>query len=479
MPVNQPDQQSKPPTSKALELDAIPQQLDSEVSVATVPLVKATADVSPDDVEAMPQPLPKVNQSPPNAVDSRTSKGTAIVSRRDRKKDDNRAEGRADSARRSARTAIPAGPIDLEATPEIKTRDFAALLVEKPATKGTEVLTERKRSPAASKRSPREDINASSAMKASSSTDKKNRSRSAKSVNKVAFEEKPTTITASDKKPEKQTERKSSRKSSKQISDTPKKPRPRSIFDEAAFKKKQSEATVALLRLQESLQENLENTDSDLDTPRDTTRPAEKQQSKIPGSQAMPTQYHSSPSLAAIAMIAAATSSPRTRTRPGISGKSYSEYGQMSRGPVRVAGVVRSNTENDLPTVRSINSQGTGTTAPNPALARVDANDIIPPSPGEVSLSAFPLPAPQAATPDMEQSPPSYVKDVIPAPVRRGSQASRLSSASAFSIPFTMVPGRASSLPTNRLPVPASSTVTMNSIDSVIPPQKSVEMDGS
>lgn len=488
LPASELDQSTSHEDTKAPELDSVSQQSSTRVSAKIAPLVKVFADVSPDDTEEIPHPVNQASRTLPKRSDSqRLSREDDAAQRRDGKKREKTLDSSTDSMRRSVKIVVPAGPIVQEAVPGVKTRDFAIMSTEKPTVKRIEALTERKRIPGNPRRSSKEDVSSSSAMK-SSSSDKKHRSRPSRVANKTTLEENPIATAASGKKPERKTEKKSSRKSTKQTSNKSKKSRPVSLFDEEAFKRKQTEANAALLRLQQSLQENLDDTESGQETPRGTATPAERalspvtsiSKSRTPNSTTLPTQHHPSPSEAAIAMIEAATSSPKKHTRPIMNGKSYSEYKQSSQDHIKSSSLLRSNTGNDLPTVRSFNSLRTGATALNPMLAHIDRSNKPPPSPGEVSLSAFPLPMPRPISPEANEDPPIYIKDVAQVPVRQGSQASRVSSTSTstFSIPFTMVPGRGSSLPMHRFPVSGPSTTnTMDSINSIIPPSKPAGVD--
>lgn len=457
----------------------------NRISAKIAPLVKVFADISPEDA----------GKTQSTSVGSRPAPSKSASQRRLREV----SEGLPKEKGVHEMVTIPRAAIDASASiivssssidqnnlAGILTRDFAMLPVEKPTVKRIEALTERKRTP---RTNSKEDVMPTSVLKSSSSSGER-RSRSTKSSNKVAFDEQAPVSVTSSKKAGKRPEKSSSKKNGKKTSSSSKKPRPVSIFDEEAFQRKQSEATAALLRLQESLQENLDEDESGQVTPLAT--PASRALSPVtnhgnirtPDSQRPPI-YYPSPSQAAMAMIAAATSSPRNRGRADVSAKSAAEYNQGSRDMTGMMAGSRSTTgegalSRSTNPSRGPNSSRNGSVALNPMLAHIESNSKPPPSPGEVSLSAFPLPSSRAISPEMTHNPPSYVRDIAPAPVRRGSQGSRMSSASAFSIPVGMVPGRGSSLPVNRMVPPGPSTSTaMDSIASVIPPSKTNEVNAS
>lgn len=424
------------------------------------PLVKIFADVHPEESEATrPSASSKVQAG---LADSESRKGKEVKasSKKDGKRRERIAEKEA--IREAAKRKIPAGPLDQEPHPGVKSRDFAMMPAEKPTNNRVEALSEKKRSqPDLKKTAP----DPSSSSK-SSSSEKKSRGRPAKPSHKVSFGDNPVTAPDSVSQPkEKRSEKKerksssSGKKSAKDSSGT-RKSRRKSLFDEEAYKKKHAEANAALLRLQQSLQENFDQSPSGSEAP----MPVDTSASRTVSS-ANTVHPVISPSAAAIAMIAAATTPPPAQARRPLHAKASSDLGQKPQKPEPV---LRSNTDNSVPTV-------TKPSAPaNPMLARIDFSSKPPPSPGEVSLSSFPIPTPRAMSPESTKSPPAYVKDVG-MPVRTGSRASRMSSASTFSnqfsIPFTMVPSRIGSLPENRIGVPnPSNNARMTSIDSVIPP---------
>lgn len=433
----------------------------ARVSANIAPLVRVVADVKPEDSEATRssgsgRPRPTRTDS-----DHRKGKEIKVSSKKEGKRRETSAEAQ---IRRAAKSIVPAGPIDQEPLPGVKTRDFAMVPIDKPTNKRIEALVEKNRAQIESKKLSKEPSSSSK----SSSSEKKTRGRSARSTNKVAFNDNPVSSATLPQKPERKTEKKSSKKSAKSKSISTRKVRPVSLFDEAAFEKKHAEANAALLRLQQSLQQPVDTGHSV--TTRDTVIPGSRALSPVDsvvrGFSPVP---QASPAVAAIAMISAATSSPRNQARP-LHDKISSESGQKVRN-TNSAPVLQPKTEEQLPAVKN-----TLLIAKNPVLARIDSSNPPPPSPGEVSLSSFPIPTPRAMSPESTKSPPAYVKDVG-APVRRGSQASRVSSASAFSIPFTMVPDRIGSLPENRMGVPGPSTAPrIESIDSIIPPTRPVEV---
>lgn len=359
---------------------------------------------------------------------------------------------RAEAIREAAKKKIPAGPLDHEPMPGVKTRDFAVTPLEKPTNKRIEALSERKRS--------------QNDLKRSSSTDKKNRTKTIKPPGKVTFDE--NQITASTV----QSDKKLGKRSVKPGSSSTRKSRPKSTFDEEAFQKKHAEANAALLRLQQSLQQSLDEDSSQAETPRGTETPASRAFSPIDRTAHGKSPVAPSPASVAIAMITAATSSPRTtpRPRPTTSGSSSS-----SRNTIKPTISVATKPED-----AAYGFQTTEITAPDMdtlsplTTLRLQSNKP-PPSPGEVSLSSFPIPTPRTMSPESTKSPPAYVKE-IGAPVRRGSQASRASTTSQFAIPSTMVPSRLGSLPENRNPPPPGppNPHQMQSIDSLIPPANPV-----
>lgn len=436
---------------------------NARISADITPLVKVFADVKPEESEAT-KPLGS-GKPRPTRTDSDRRKETSSSSKKEEKRRERSAEA---EIRRAAKSIIPAGPLDREPSPAIKTRDFAMVPmvpVERPTNQRIDALVEKKRSQLELKKFSKEPSSSSK----SSSSERKGRSRSTRSANKVSFNDDPVSATLHPK-PEKKSEKKSSKKKAKSNSSGTHKARSKSLFDEEAFEKKHAEANAALLRLQQSLQQPLEmDTDPLVATP-DTETTASRALSPVdsivPGSSPMP---QGSATAAAMAMINSATSSPRPRSRPLYS-KSSSDLARKSRSTLPTP-APRSNTEETVTT-----SKNTTLTATNPVLARIDASGKPPPSPGEVSLSSFPIPTPRAISPESNEIPPAYVKD-IGAPPRSGSQASRQSSTSAFSIPFTMVPDRIGSLPENRMGVPALPTSPqIGSIGSIMPPTRSVEV---
>lgn len=440
---------------------------NARISANIAPLVRIFADVKPEDSEATRSSGSGKPRSTHTESDRRKTKEVSNSSKKEGKRRERSIEA---EIRRTARSIIPAGPLDQEPTPGVKTRDFATLPLEKPTSKRINALVEKKRAQIESRKSSKERTGSSR----SSSEGKKAHHRTTKSVNKVVFNDNPVSSAILPQKPEKRSEKKSKKKSAKSNSSATRKARPISLFDEAAFEKKHAEANAALLRLQQSLQQPLEVDPERSLTPRDTDTPISRTLSPVdsvikglsPSPQPMP---QPSPAAAAIAMINAATSSTRPPSR-SVHTKASSDLGQKSQGTKPLPSIPRLNTEETVPTLKNT----TLTT-----LINMDPNNRPPRSPGEVSLSSFPIPSgtPRAISPDeSNKSPPAYVKDVG-APVRRGSQTSRVSSASAFSIPFTMVPDRTGSLPEHRIGVPGPSvTPRMDSIDAIIPPKRSVEV---
>lgn len=437
----------------------------TRISANIEPLVKVFADVRPEEVKEDRKPISSQLEAPHNNLKvPKIAKSVTSSSKKEGKKRETSEE--AEAIRTAAKSIIPAGPLDQEPLPGVTTRDFAVLPAVKPTNKRIEALSERKKV-SSEKNSSKEQSSSSK----SSSSERKGRSRSSKSANKVAFNETPVSSAPSTTKTEK-SERKSSKKSSKKTSASSRKDRPKSMFDEEAFKKKHAEANAALLRLQQSLQEDLDEDSSELPTPRETTISAERAWSPANSVARGATPVtQASPSAAAIAMITAATS-PRNPVRPKMDAKANSNIGQRLR-EVKPNPYNRSSNEGTSSFKQPSLNTATAISL-SPHLSHLDPSNKPPPSPGEVSLSAFPIPTPRARSPESTKSPPAYVKDVG-APVRRGSQASRMSSASAFSIPFTMVPSRMASLPENRMGIPGPPTAShMDSIDSIIPTTQSL-----
>lgn len=359
----------------------------------------------------------------------------------------------------AAKSSIPAGPLDHEPQPGVKTRDFAATKVEKPVVKRVEALTEKKVALVV----PSLPIIKESASSKSSSSERKG--RLSKSTSKVSFNDTPTTIRGPSSKSPRRGDRKSSKKKEKSKPRSGSKTRSKSKFDEEAYLKKHAEANAALLRLQQSLQESFDNdtdaTETSIATIERALSPAVSVATTTPAAQ-------SKASEAAMAMIAAATAASDAISRP-LHSKTSSDLGRGMR-PEKPAGPVRAITDNSIPL---FHTAVTKQAAPvQSLLLRLDSINKPPPSPGEVSLSAFPLPTPRALSPETTSNPPAYVKDPAVPTARSGSVGSRASAASAFSVPSTMVPIRAGSLPQNRMPPPNPPvpSTKISSIDSMIPP---------
>ena len=436
---------------------------EARISASISPLVRIFADVKPEDSEVTKMSASGRSRSIRTNSDRRKEKEINMSSKMEGKRLERSVESQIRSA---AKSIIPAGPLDQEPLVGVKTRDFAMVPIEKPTNKRIEALVEKKRTQMDSRKSSKEPSSSSK----SSSGEKKGRSRSTKSANKAVLSDDAMSSATLPRKPEKRGDKKSNKKSAKSNSSATRKARPISLFDEEAFERKHAEANAALLRLQQSLQAPLESEVEQSFSTRDTTTPASRALSpvdSIGGGLSPPPE--TTPAAAAIAMINAATSSPRSRLRR-LHSKASSDSAQKSRS-TKPTPVPRSNTEETLPTLRT-----TPLSATNPVLARTESSSRPPPSPGEVSLSSFPIPTPRAISPESNKSPPAYAKDVG-APERTGSQASKISSASTFSIPFTMVPDRVGSLPEYRMGVPAPpAPPPIGSIDSIIPSTRPVEV---
>lgn len=421
------------------------------VSADITPLVKIFADIRPEDSGLITKSS-RAGRPKDLGINSDRREEVSSSSKKEGKRRERSASA---EIRRAAKSIIPAGPLDREPSPAIKTRDFAIVPVERPTNNWIEVPVGKKRSQLELKKVSREPSSSSK----SSSGERKGRSHSTKSAHKVSFNDDPVSATLHPKP-----ERRNSKRKPKSNSSALHKAIPKSLFDEEAFKKKHAEANAALLRLQESLQQTWElDTDLLVVTP-DTEMTASRTLSPVDRTtQSISPVPQSSATAAAMAMIEFATSSPRPRSRQLYS-KASSDLVQKYRSGLPTP-VPRSNTEETMPAIRN-----TTLTASNPTFTRIDAINKPPLSPGEVSLSSFPIPTPRAISPESNETPPVYVKDIGP-DVRSASQASRQSSASAFSIPFTMVPDRIGSLPENRTGVPPTlSTVSrVGSVGSIIP----------
>lgn len=453
---------------------SVSSRANPRLSANIAPLVKVFADVRPE-VAVTPATTEIKKQELSRPMPDRKTSSDHSVSSKKRGKMRERFEEK-ESIRQAAKSIIPAGPIDQEPLPGVKTRDFAAMPIEKPTNKRVEALSERKKSYTDSR--PGKDQMGSERL---SPSEKKSRPKPSRSASKTGLTDTSNNTLMPIQPVDKKQEKKSGKKSSKSGSSSARKSRPKSVFDEAAFQKKHAEANAALLRLQQSLQEPFEETMSQSDTPRDTLTPAERAFSP---SESRATPQPSPSAAAAIAMITAATSSPRSTPRPILSTQTSSATDQRPREMQSSSSQSNFESSGDqnlkMTTLKIPPSASYPQMAYNPILGRLESSSKPPPSPGEVSLSAFPIPTPtpRAMSPASARGPPAYVKDVG-GPVRRGSQSSRISSASAFSIPFTMVPNRTGSLLENRLGtlVPSASThVQMNSIDAIVPSIKASGM---
>lgn len=429
-----------------IQKDGRTEKSSARISANIAPLFKVVADVNPEES----RPTATVEKPPiarAGSASLNSSELSDVAKRNERRKEK---LARAEAIREAAKKKIPAGPLDSEPMPGVKTRDFAMVPMEKPTNKRIEALSERKRSQPDLKKPP-------SSSSKSSSSDKKNRAKPTKGTGKVSFDE------SSVRNVVLQPDRKNSKKSSKSGSSTSRKARPISVFDEEAFQKKHAEANAALIRLQQSLQESLDE-DSQLETLRDTNTPISRTFSPVGSVAHGKSPIPPSPSAAAIAMIRTVTSSPRLQTRPKAKTRMSSSSSQNTVKPVTLIDGGSEENSSSLQTT-TLNRSNAAALVPLPTLT--DANKQ-PPSPA-ISLSSFPIPTPRTMSPESNRSPPAYVKEVD-GPVRRGSQASRVSTASAFAIPSTMVPNRLGSLPENRAGPPGPPNPhQMQSIDAIIP----------
>ncbi|KAK5059823.1 hypothetical protein LTR84_009706 [Exophiala bonariae] len=259
-----------------------------------------------------------------------------------------------------------------------------------------------------------------------------------------------------------------------------------STFDEDEFAHKQAEARAALIRLQQSLDENF------LTQPITQTAPLPNRtlrhhSSLSDGKPVAPSSIfaqvrNTSPPPADYRIsIATSNSSEDARTvasyhnlttiaqpngqsnfRNSYSSSGSAEYSpHQSKGMLKYAGDPNGpgpsvidhglREKNPLPLPPPLHMNGT-------ALYRNLNQPTVPPSPGEISLSSFPIPASsprQSFIPPASSSEPAHQHHVHHSHQnsagtgrilrRQSSQRSQASSASAFSIPYHMIPDRSSS----------------------------------
>lgn len=434
-----------------------PTGAQSRLSADITPMVQVLTDVKPQEsgrlnsgVEARSDTVLREAKSTKPPKDSKAS---AERAERRRKKAEE-----VEAILRAAKSSIPAGPLDNEPLPGVKTRDFATTRAEKASNIRPEAVAVKKTTPSAL--APLPTLKESGSAKSSSSEKK---GRLSKSTSKVSFHDTPTTIPEAPPKPPKWADRKSGQKKEKTKSSGGARAKSKPKYNDTAYQKKHEEANAALLRLQQSLQESFDN---DTDGTETSTATIERALSPAGSVATLTPAAQSTPSQAAMAMIATATAT--SKTHHALHTKTSSDLGRASK-PEKPALPVRAITENSIPT---IHATVTKQAAPvKSLLLRLDSSNKPPPSPGEVSLSSFPLPTSRARSPEVTSNPPAYVKDPNVPSARPGSVASRASAASAFSIPSTMVPDRTGSLPQNRMapPAPPVPSKYMNSIDSMIP----------
>lgn len=250
-----------------------------------------------------------------------------------------------------------------------------------------------------------------------------------------------------------------------------------STFDEVEFAQKQADARAALVRLQQSLNENFLT---------QSHPPAAKQPPKGP-------RHHSSlsdgkPVAPSSIFAQARTTSPAfTDKRHSAATSASSDDGRPRTSYHSLTTSLNSNMEQtstapgthyrraqDRPRVQ-LDTNGPGPSIVNDGqdfdLPPISMNGQVlprhlnqapvPPSPGEISLSSFPIPvsSPRQSfrqdreSPDISRQSGSHQSQhsnansgAMPRPLRRQSSIrSQASSASAFSIPYHMIPDRSSS----------------------------------
>ena len=216
-----------------------------------------------------------------------------------------------------------------------------------------------------------------------------------------------------------------------------------STFDEEDFLRKQIQARAALQRLQKSLEDGLHASYNAA-----AADAAAKQQAHAK------TLHQASANGGVASPIV--QSQPSALAKHGQEHTSQSTARSLAQSPtVRPAvrqQVSSSNTGANKPGFEeprlSMDSEWedvdehdvSGSTAQSLTPVRADFEHQVDDSPGEVSLSSFPLPwgSPRHSRPQSE--------DIRPPPISRESQKSMSSITSAFSIPYHLIPGRTSSM---------------------------------
>ena len=224
-------------------------------------------------------------------------------------------------------------------------------------------------------------------------------------------------------------------------------------FNEEEFARKQSQAKAALLRLQQSLKEDFDH----LPIMNGHSVPSKpfKHGQKIPTSKFTRGEKFATIEPVPRTSTASVSKSARSGTSATTKPANVAELQAESKPAPSFYSMVTSTPTTPLHSPkpsRQINGDHShvrqNSTAvpeaspqrPLPAYFDLSGNGAAPVSPSEVSLSSFPLPNP---TPQHSRQ-TSLTQ--VPALTRRTSLKSISSNASAFSIPYHMVPGRSSSM---------------------------------
>lgn len=259
-----------------------------------------------------------------------------------------------------------------------------------------------------------------------------------------------------------------------------------STFDEDEFAYKQAEARAALIRLQQSLDENFLTNPIPQPAPQ-PSRSLRHHSSLSDGKPVAPSSIfaqvrNTSPSPADY-RLSVGTSTSSEDARPLTSSHNLTTLAQTNgvpyvRNSVSSAGSIDSPLHGKGKQKFEIDPNGPGPsvvdddhdekhTLPPPPPLHLNGNVLyrnfnqapVPPSPGEISLSSFPIPV---STPRQSFIPGADSSEAIhsqntqhshPSSAgtgrilrRQSSQRSQASSASAFSIPYHMIPDRSSSV---------------------------------
>lgn len=260
-----------------------------------------------------------------------------------------------------------------------------------------------------------------------------------------------------------------------------------STFDEDEFAHKQAEARAALIRLQQSLDENFLTHPIPQPAPH-PSRTLRHHSSLSDGKPVAPSAIfaqvrNTSPSPADYRLsVATSTSSEETKPTPSYhtlttvaktnglsqSRNSYSSSGSADHSPQHSKSKSKYAVDPNGPGPSVIDDDRHQVKHPLPLPPPLHLNGItlyrtlhqnaVPPSPGEISLSSFPLPSssprqsfnPGSNSSELAHHHPSHHSHQSSAGTgrilrRQSSQRSQASSASAFSIPYHMIPDRSSS----------------------------------